>query len=227
MLMTPKSPSVVTTSPSLRLLSTWSLTISPRMSQARQSRSLTLSELQVLTLSSHLPKTEAQSHCRSHIHLMCTPNTSLRLSRLSSLSLLPSSGLFTSALEEPPHYSFWLVSASVSCLHSLLPMATRLFPKHLPNDVFPEKPKMVLPSLQDNLRTAFKYFMVWPQLCLPTLSLSLIFLPKHPTSQCICYSPNVLLVFSYLCICVSLSPYSECSLLLFVHLKAWKLQFML
>lgn len=184
MLMTPKSPSVVTTSPSLRLLSTWSLTISPRMSQARQSRSLTISELQVLISSSHLPKTEAQSHCGSHIHLMCTSNASLRLSRLSSLSLLPSSGLFTSALEEPPHYSFWLVSASVSRLHSLLPMATRHFPKHLSNDIFPEKPKMVLPSLQDNLCTAFKYFMVWPQLCLPLYLYLSPFFPStlHPSA---------------------------------------------
>lgn len=114
-------------------------------------------------------------------------------------------------------YSFWLVClASVSPLHVLLPMATRLaFPKHVSNVIFPEKCKMVFPTLQDNLCRAFKCFMVWSQLSFPTLSLSLVFLLKRPTH----FYSNTLLVFPHPHICVRLSQCSECSLLTFVHLE--------
>lgn len=157
------------------------------MSLACQSRSLTLSELHLLGClsqlipSAHLPKTEAQSHFGSHIHSMYIPKASAPGPLLCRCCL---GQAFRLCPGRAPHYPFWLVAASISTLHLLLPMATRLnFPKHISNDIFPEKPKMVLLTLQDNLHTAFKYFMVWPQLSFSTLSLSVAFLPTYPTSQ--------------------------------------------
>lgn len=121
--------------------------------------------------------------------------------------------------------SFWLVFlASVSLLHVLLPMATRLnFPKHASNVIiFLEKPRMVSLTLQDNLCGAFKYLMVWSQLSFPTASLSLAFPLRHPTHF---YSLNTLLVFPHPHICVRLSQCSECSLLTFVPRENYSSQF--
>lgn len=111
--------------------------------------------------SSHLPKAENQN-------LFWNPH--LLNGHTQGLSALGPS-LITAAQCRPFHLFpgkapmlFFLADLSFCLSPPFTPThSTRLdFPKHISSVIiFPEKPKMGFPTLQDNPCTTFKYFMVW------------------------------------------------------------------